>query len=81
MEPHEAPEKIYFGTQAVNPFYGLTRKCADDDIEYVRLDAFIKKACKWLEDNLYDYAGFDDRKNIVPFDESIFEDFKEAMED
>lgn len=42
----EAPEKIYFGAQAVEPFYGLTRKCANDDIEYTRTDAFIKKACE-----------------------------------
>ncbi len=54
----EAPERIYFSTQAVHPFYGLTRKCADDDIEYVRLDAFIEKAYEYLEPILTEYAGF-----------------------
>lgn len=39
----------------------------------------LEKACKWLEDNLYDYAGEDDKRNIVPFDKSIFEDFKNYM--
>ena len=79
MKANEAPEKIYFGTQAVNPFYGLTRKCANDDIEYTRTDAFIEKACEWLKSNLYGYAGEDDKRNIVPFDDAIFEDFKKAM--
>ena len=45
-------------------------------IEYIRADVVRK----WLEDNLYDYAGFDDKRNIVPFDESIFEDFKEYID-
>lgn len=49
MKANEAPEKIYFGTQQqnVNPFFGLTHKCADTDIEYTRTDAFIQKALKW----------------------------------
>ena len=41
----------------------------------------IDKACEWLKSNLYDYAGEDDKRNIVPFDSSVFEDFKKAMED
>ena len=81
MKANEAPERIYFSTSASHPFYGLTRKWADDDIEYVRLDAFIEKACGWLKSNLYDYAGEDDKRNIVPFDDAIFEDFKKAMEE
>lgn len=42
-------------------------------------DAFIKKAVEWLKSNLYDYAGEDDMGSIVPFDSSIFEDFKNYM--
>ena len=44
-------------------------------------DAFIEKACEWLKSNLCDYAGEDDKRNIVPFDDAIFEDFKKAMEE
>lgn len=42
-------------------------------------DAFIEKACKWLKDKLYDYTGEDDKRNIVLFDSSVFEDFRKAM--
>ena len=41
----------------------------------------LDKACEWLKSNLYDYAGEDDKRNIVPFDDAIFEDFKKAMEE
>jgi hypothetical protein len=51
----------------------------EDSIEYTRTDAFIEKACEWLKSNLYDYAGEDGKRNIVPFDSSIFEDFKNYM--
>lgn len=44
-------------------------------------DAFIEKACEWLKSNLHDYAGEDDKRNIVPFDNAIFHDFKKAMEE
>jgi len=56
-------------------------KIFDDDIEYIRKDAFIKKACEWLKSNLYDYAGEDDKRNIVPFDDAVYEDFRKAMEE
>lgn len=39
----------------------------------------IKDALEWLKFNLQYYAGFDDRKNQVPFDKDVFEDFKKAM--
>ena len=32
--------------------YGFTEKRKDDDIEYVRKDAFIEKVCDWLSDTL-----------------------------
>ena len=49
--------------------------------EYTRTNAFIEKACEWLKSNLYNYAGEDDKRNIVPFDNAIFHDFKKAMEE
>lgn len=52
----EAPERIYFSTQASHPFFGLTRKWLDDDIEYVRLDAFVDKAATWFA-NRYQSNG------------------------
>ncbi len=35
-------------------------------------DAFIDMACRWLEDNLYDYAGEDKKRNIVSCDNAIY---------
>ena len=67
MKAH-APERIYFGTQAVNPFYGLTRKCANDDIEYVRLDAFIEKATDWLGNHIYEYLKMNRTWNEPDYD-------------
>ena len=45
-------------------------------VEYTRTDAFIKKACKWLEDNLWDYWG---QKNAAPY--SFIENFRNYLEE
>lgn len=50
----KAPEKLYVDTEdrlSDSILYGFTQKRKDDDIEYVRKDAFIEKACEWLERN------------------------------
>lgn len=44
----EAPEKLYVDTEdklSDSILYGFTEKRKDDDIEYIRKDAFIEKAC------------------------------------
>lgn len=49
MKTKEAPEKIYIPTiLAAN----AVRYKADGSIEYVRKDAFIEKACKFLNKEL-----------------------------
>ena len=55
MKANEAPEKIYV-VDATFPDYVdfdgspiNTKRIDDHDIEYTRTDAFIEKACKWLE--------------------------------
>ena len=52
-----APEKIY-----VHWSKHVKRLCAsaaqgEGDIEYVRSDAFVKRACEWLENNLQGIVG------------------------
>jgi hypothetical protein len=50
MKANEAPEKIYindFGSELSYDWH--TEHCCESDIEYTRTDAFIEKACKWLE--------------------------------
>lgn len=77
----KAPEKIYVHVRykPCEITFSEVKEEGVSNIEYTRTEAFIEKACKWLEDNLYDYAGEDDKRNIVPFDKSIFEDFKNYM--
>ena len=78
----EAPEKIYIDHHPFRDEYEkhwYSASAGDKSVEYVRTDAFIEKAVEWLKSNLYDYAGEDDKRNIVPFDSSIFDDFKKYM--
>lgn len=79
----ETPEKLYLHPTAKGEVGAnwLTFQLTNEDVEYVRTDTFIDKACEWLKSNLYDYAGEDDKRNIVPFDDAIFEDFRKAMEE
>ena len=74
MKANEAPEKIYIhpdigGKEFLRPW--LHRPANNESVEYVRKDAFIEKACKWLEDNLWDYWG---QKNAAP--DSFIEEFR-----
>ena len=52
MKTNEAPENIYVHVRA-NKELGTTwhgKKITNSDIEYVRTDAFIEKAVKWIEE-------------------------------
>lgn len=71
----EAPDKIYISP---NSFYAtkvLTTKYNRDDIEYVRKDDFMKKACEYLmEYEFNDSWTMSDRRKRV-------ERFKKYMEE
>ena len=86
----EAPEKIYlirnFSSSTalnttndhhgkfLNEWYKSREK--DADVEYIRKDAFIEKACEWLNSvNLYFYEI---REGV--FSETLVEDFRDYME-
>lgn len=43
-----APEKIYLQ----EPTKVRTEKKYDNDVEYIRTDAFIDKVWSWIEDNM-----------------------------
>lgn len=47
MKANEAPEKLYLLPN------GLISYCRtnEDDTEYTRTDAFIKKACEWIKEH------------------------------
>ena len=80
MKQNEAPERIYFSTQASHPFYGLTRKWLDDDIEYVRLDAFIEKACLFIKEHHHEFSFWNTEEYELEFSTQKFiENFKNYM--
>ena len=53
MKAKGAPKKLYLLPN------GLISYCrnTDEDIEYTITDAFIEKACAWLENNLQGIVG------------------------
>lgn len=79
----KAPEKVYiddFGSGFSHGWH--TEHSYENDIEYVRKDAFIEKATWWLSKHFYDeeYQSIDDEGTWIDADELI-EDFKKYMED
>lgn len=73
MKANEAPEKIW-----IDPATDLSKLSGhidNDSIEYVRKDAFIKKACEWQKKELCNY--FDAPREDF---ERFIEDFKKYME-
>ena len=78
MKVNEAPEKVYVDTKdrlGDSILYGFTQKRKDDDIEYVRKDAFIEKAEEFIYSALND--GIMGTANI----EDFMRLFKKYMED
>ena len=64
----KAPEKLYFGEGDKGILDIYSAKESDDDIEYIRKDAFIEKAVVWISNNCY-----------IPH--STLEDFKKYMKE
>jgi hypothetical protein len=57
MKANEAPEKIYRTTFYLDDDKGDTKwkkapVAGAENIEYVRTDAFIEKACEWLDSHM-----------------------------
>lgn len=74
MKVNEAPEKIYLFENPIDntPDYRwLSKRSCENDIEYTRTDAFIEKACEWLEEQ--------DEMIGVSFQEDFIERFKNYM--
>lgn len=77
MKPN-APEKIYlekvYPDNGVLP-NGLNYNQSPNDIEYIKKDSFIEKACEWLRDNYLQYPS-EDYADTTKF----VMDFKKYME-
>ena len=58
MKANEAPEKLYLHPTAKGNVGAswLTFPLTNEDVEYARTDAFIKKAVSYLNSKLYDWV-------------------------
>ena len=84
MKANEAPMKLYLFK---NPISGtpddrwLSKRSDDEDIEYTRTDAFIDKACNFIDERL----NFDDNawyiEGEVTVKDKVIEDFKNYMKE
>ena len=77
----EAPKKVYiddFGSGFSHGWH--TEHSYERDIEYVRKDAFIKKACVKLKKLMYDNLMFQGRLHREEVINNFVEDFKKYME-
>lgn len=76
MKANEAPDRIILSAdKETGILYDewVIRDLTDNiKIEYTRTDAFIEKACEWLEPVLKNYAGY-------YVGEDILGDFKKYM--
>ena len=73
MKANEAPEKIYYapyGDMRVN------HPITDNDIEYIRKDAFMKKAENFLEMLGYGFTITDNITHANYDKEQLVEDFR-----
>ena len=69
MKANEAPEKIYIDPATDLP--KLSGHIDKDSVEYIKKDAFIKKACAWLKEQ--------DEMTGVSFQEDFLERFQNYM--
>jgi hypothetical protein len=66
VKTSEAPEKIYVSNYSSGLTYNWhNERLAVNDIEYVRKDAIVEKACEYFRRNLEDTKVIDDYRNIL----------------
>lgn len=69
-----APEKLYLSNNIYSTYlYQVPDPDDETSVEYTRTDAFIEKACEWLEPVFKNYAGYNCGMDLV-------EDFRKYME-
>ena len=83
MKANEAPEKLYVDTEdrlSDSILYGFTEKHKNDDIEYIRKDAFIEMACQFIEKHHHEFSFWNTEEYELEFSTQKFiEDFKKYM--
>ena len=77
----KAPEKVYIDNFGSGFSHGWhTEHSYERDIEYIRTDAFIDKACVKLKKLMYDNLMFQGRLHREEVINNFVEDFKKYME-
>lgn len=84
MEANEAPEKIILSadrdTQIIHDEWVIKDYTDNIKIEYVRTDAFIKKACEFIKDHHHEFSFWNTEEYELGFSTQKFiEDFKNYM--
>ena len=77
----EAPEKLYLHPTAKGNVGAswLTFPLTNEDIEYIRTDAFIEKACEWIKEHK-EVVETEDNGIIGWIPDYFIEDFKKYIE-
>lgn len=78
MKTNEAPEKVYllFNRPYIVDYTKLNKRRCEEEVEYIRKDAFIEKARKWFEMR-NEWINIDGTRQC---DMESFEDFKKYIE-
>ena len=80
MEANKAPEKVYL---VIDPVWGsmsVNYNCNDaNNIEYIRADAFIEKATKWLKENAANFVSKDNEGEPYLYRIGLADEFIKAM--
>lgn len=81
MKENEAPKKLYYAPYGdIREDYPIT----DNDIEYIRKDAFIEKVINFLNYKLDDIVAIQNPDSIIPqhiVKPELIEDFKKYIEE
>jgi len=80
----KVPEKLYVDTEdrlSDSILYGFVEKDKDDDIEYIRKDIFINKACELLKRMIWEVTYEDLEGDSVEHHDKMefIEDFKNYL--
>lgn len=89
---NEAPQKIYIQSFNVNEedakferllyfddIWTEEPEPGQENIEYIRTDAFIEKAAEWLRKNADNYTWYDETEGESGMIDSFVDDFRDYM--
>ena len=83
MKANEAPEKLYLSKNIYSTYlYQVPDPDDETAVEYTRTDAFIEKACEFLDGCIFDYIELK-HANVDTFidvdNKRFIEDFRNYM--